>query len=160
MDHSPNTLEEVEMQEAEKRAVVPAYTVIIGILLCGLMLIFSCQPAHAAQIKNNDAILAIIGEAENQGEIGMLAVACAIRNRGNLRGVYGLQRATHEKYRPVWVWAMASAAWDEAARKDITHGATGWGNAHDGKEFAKCKWWKNCQIVFRYKDHFFYREAV
>ena len=57
---------------------------VISIVVC-VMLISSC--ALAETIPTNDAVRAIIGEAGNQGYLGMLAVACGIRNRGTLKGV-------------------------------------------------------------------------
>lgn len=64
------TWPECEMQAGEKRMVVPAFTVVIGILLCGLMLIFSCRPAHAETISSkstkwsDEAIVNAIYKAE------------------------------------------------------------------------------------------------
>lgn len=140
-------------------------------LLVAIVLIAGCNvtPAHAENTWNPGkinivyAVRAIIGEAENQGYEGMLAVAYAIRNRGTLKGVYGVHaKRVREHLYSDQVEDMAIKAWAEAScgLNDITHGATGWGNAKDGQEFAKCKWWKNCVIVFRYKDHFFYKEAA
>lgn len=115
--------------------------------------------AHAEPITEENAIKAIIGEAENQGWIGMRAVACAIRNRGSLKGVYGLHAPRVEKgLYSRETYLMARRQW-RAIPYDITHGATGWGNASDIAEFKKHSWWKNCVITFRYRDHVFYREV-
>jgi CubicO group peptidase (beta-lactamase class C family) len=49
-------------------------------------------PAAAGQpaISNAAAVRAIIGEAGNQSDDAMLAVASALRNRETLQGVYGV----------------------------------------------------------------------
>jgi spore germination cell wall hydrolase CwlJ-like protein len=109
-----------------------------------------CQPA----VNNTQAIRAIIGEAGNQGEKGMLAVACAIRNRGTLKGVYGV-KAKHVDKQPQWVWAMAKKVWAESATNDITNGATHWENI---KAFGKPYWVKSMVKTFEHKNHVFYRE--
>lgn len=145
----------------KQESVFSAFMVGACILLAaGILLIGGCNAAHADVIPQEKAIKAIIGEAENQGYTGMLSVACALRNRGTLKGVYGLNapRVKAHKYSPS-TYAMAQKAWLESAKRDITNGATGWGNGQDGIEFAKTQWWKNCVIVYRHKDHFFYREA-
>lgn len=65
------------------------------------------------KISDEKAILSIIGEAEDQGYEGMLAVACAIRNRGTLKGVFGINnlRVKHERYSKA-IWFQAKKAWD------------------------------------------------
>ena len=110
----------------------------------------SCRRA----ISDSMAIRAIIGEAGNQGERGMLAVACAIRNRGTLKGVYGV-KAKHVDKEPAYVWTMARKAWADSAVKDITNGATHWENI---KAFGKPYWVKSMVKVYEHKDHIFYKE--
>lgn len=151
-----------DLSPAEYAKLPSAISVIGGIVLCALMLISSCKVAHAAEIPQEKAVKAIIGEAENQGFQGMLAIAHALRNRGTLRGVYGLNspRVKHHLYSAKTL-AMAQKAWEQSAFDfDLTHGSTGWGNSKDGQEFAKAKWWNNCVVVFRYKQHFFYKEIA
>lgn len=152
---------ESEQMDAEDKYMFSASAVTIGI--AALIFIGGCflsKPAHADSISTYRAVNAIIGEAENQGYTGMLAVACAIHNRGTLKGVYGehAPRVLNHKYSKATL-DMAIKAWAESTIHDITNGATGWGNTQDGNEFAKTKWWKNCEIVFRHKDHFFYKDA-
>ena len=72
-------------------------------------LIFSQEAL--GEVMKKDAIRAIIGEAGNQGRRGMLYIACAIRNRGTLQGVYGF-KAKHVDREPKWVWDMAREEWD------------------------------------------------
>jgi hypothetical protein len=122
-------------------------------LLLGLLCL---SPLNAnSAVNDNLAVRAIIGEAGNQGEKGMLAVACAIRNRGTLKGVYGVN-AKHIYKEPQWVWALAKKVWLESATKDITNGATHWENI---KAFGTPYWVKSMVKVFEYKDHKFYKEV-
>lgn len=114
-------------------------------------------PAHAQVVQpaytEAQAVRAIIGEASNQGYEGMLAVACAIRNRGTLRGVYGL-KAKHVDQQPDWVWARARKAWKESAERDITGGADHWENI---RAFGTPKWAEKMIRTVQVKDHVFYR---
>ncbi len=125
--------------------------------IVGLVLFGSCRVCHAESISTYRAVNAIIGEAENQGYEGMLAVACAIRNRGTLKGVYGEKapRVVHHKYSKHTL-DLAIKAWAEATIHDITNGATHWENIN---AFGCPSWVKACVEVFRYKDHVFYKEV-
>lgn len=122
-------------------------------------LIGGCRLCGASEsISTYRAVNAIIGEAENQGYQGMLAVAHAIRNRGTLKGVYGeraprvVQRKFSEK-----TYQLALKAWCESQlTEDFTHGATHWENI---KAFGCPSWVKECVETFRYKDHVFYKEV-
>lgn len=135
-----------------------AFVVASCMLLAGILLIGSCKAAHADEIKESDAIKAIIGEAENQGEQGMLAVAGAIRNRGTLKGVYGLRAPRVKKHLySKETFFLAQRAWAISATVDITKGADHWENI---KAFGCPKWVKSCIETFRYKDHVFYKEIV
>lgn len=128
-------------------------------LLVGIVLIGSCKLVMAENISDKDAVIAIIGEAENQGYQGMLAVAGAIRNRETLKGVYGLKskRAKAVFESNGYIRRLAIRAWNESLFNDITHGATHWENI---KAFGKPAW--ACEMVktFEYKDHVFYREEI
>ena len=83
-----------------------------------------------AAIPSASATNAIVGEAAGAPYAVKLAVAAALRNRGHLRGVYGFQSAV-TRTSPPNVWAEAARAWTESARRDVTHGATHFGNAQD-----------------------------
>ena len=87
-------------------------TLFIFLACCG------CGVSYA-EINDQQAVRAIIGEAGNQGERGMLALACALRNRGTLKGVYGL-RAKHVDKEPQWVWDMARRAGGGSAKNHNT----------------------------------------
>ena len=114
----------------------------IVILLC-LPFLFGFTDAQA--------IRAIIGEASNQGYNGMLAIAVGIRNRGSLKGVYGLT-AKHVDNEPIWVWKLALQAWKDSKLNRI-HSGTHWENI---KRFGKPSWIKDMRLVYKYKEHNFY----
>lgn len=103
----------------------------------------------------DNAVKAIVGEAANQGYIGMLAVAGAIRNRGTLQGIYGLEHNPKWMYdQPHWVWKRALRAWQASATNDITHGAQYW----ESTDFKRPKWSRDMTITAHYGKHIFYRQ--
>jgi len=110
--------------------------------------------AHA-EIQDVAAVRAIVGEAANQGRTGMLAIACAIRNRGTLRGVYGLHNPCVDN-QPAWVWQRARLAWVQSQTNDITCGATAWENT---RAFGTPWWAKTMRPTARIGDHQFYGET-
>ena len=116
-------------------------------------LLLSATWLQAGAIKDGDAVRAIIGEAANQGDDGMLAVAAAIRNRGTLKGVYGY-KAKHVDTQPAWVWAKARRAWAMSATNDPTRGATHWENI---KAFGQPYWAKSLTVTTNIGDHRFYK---
>lgn len=110
------------------------------------------------RIDSVRAVNAIIGEAEGEGYMGMLAIACAIRNRGHLRGVYGEKssRVLGKKYSPKTL-ELAKKAWKESAVKDITNGADHWGGkAVDEAWIAKMKK-MGFRKTFEYGNQEFYK---
>lgn len=119
------------------------------------------------QIPADRAVKAILGEAEDQGPEGMFAVACAIRNRGTLKGVYGYHKI-HEQngvYRrstprgsrriPEWVVNQAKAAWAKSLTKRI-HSGTHWENV---RQFGIPAWARDMRVVARIGDHVFFKEG-
>ena len=129
---------------------IPSAIIIITIVaLYSLIALVSCE---GAEIDEKQAIRAIIGEASNQGYEGMLAVACGIRNRGTLKGVYGL-KAKHTDKEPKWVFKKAKKAWRESETNRI-HTGTHWENI---KAFGTPYWVKDMIEVYRVKDHIFYK---
>ena len=110
-----------------------------------------------ANMPIEDILRSIVGEASGESFRGKVAVAEAIRNRGHLRGVYGL-RASHIKSQPKQVWVDAKRAWEISKNSNYSKGATGWGNKKDLESFKKTKWWKNCEIVAQVGGHYFYKE--
>lgn len=113
-----------------------------------------CRPTnHLSSINPQLAIRAIVGEAANQGERGMLAVACAIRNRGHLRGVYGVNSRILTR-QPDWIWQQARVAWQRSAAADITHGATHWENV---QAFGRPHWASGMKATVIIGSHTFFR---
>ena len=120
-------------------------------ILVGL-LCFSALTARGG-IRDDQAVRAIIGEAANQGKTGMLAVACAIRNRGTLQGVFGLNARFVDR-QPAWVWQRAREAWRQSAGTDITGGATNWENT---AAFGVPYWARSMKRTVRIGDHQFFK---
>lgn len=131
-----------------------AMTLVICLILALLMIFVSQKEAYPAEIPRKQAVRAIIGEASNQGYEGMMAVACALRNRGTLKGVYGFN-APHVDKEPAWVWRQAERAWEESGSNDITSGATHWHNVgREGENY----WTRALQKTVKIGDHQFYKE--
>lgn len=129
-----------------------AYCLIISIILAGLLLLIPSCFAYASDIKSSDAIRAIIGEASGEGLKGMRAVASAIRNRGHLKGVYGL-KAKHVNKEPKWVWTLATQAWKDSEVKDYANGADHW----EGTAFKEPAWAKKMVMVKQVGNQKFYK---
>lgn len=121
-------------------------------MLCGLILL-SASRVHA--FSDGEAIKSIIGEAENQHYSGMLAIACAIRNRHTLEGVYGLKapRVVNHKY-SANTFRKAKLAWSNSKDYDVTNGATHWENVN---AFGKPYWIKSMKMTVIIGDHRFYK---
>ena len=113
--------------------------------------------SNPIKISTNNAILSIVGEAEGEGYIGMLAVAHAIRNRGHLRGVYG--RTSKRVLKHLYSqssYNMAMRAWnDSLTTDDLTHGATHWDNIG---EFGVPNWSDSMTLTIKIGNHTFYKE--
>lgn len=121
-----------------------------------IILAIICTAPQAFAYTNQEAIRAIIGEASNQGETGMLKIASAIRNRGTLKGVYGLN-SKHIDKEPQWVWDIARKAWEASLYKDYSNGATHW---HNLKREGEVYWIKSMIKVDEHKDHVFYKVKI
>lgn len=106
-----------------------------------------------AEVPTNLAIRAIIGEAGGEGFIGMKAVAEAIRNRGHLKGVYGL-KAKHVDREPKWVWDMARKAWEASQTSNLVDGAQFW----ESTDFKTPYWAKSMTETAHIGKHKFWRE--
>lgn len=104
-------------------------------------------------ITDSAAVAAILGEASNQGQRGLLAVACAIRNRGTLTGVYGVNNPIVLRASPT-LRAQAIRAWRQSARTDITGGATYWGNKTD---IQTAKFYARLTFTRKIGDHYFFK---
>lgn len=128
--------------------------IFIGTLI-GWVLVFLASFVHASSIPDDKAILAIIGEAESQGFDGMLAVASAIRNRGTLQGVYGLNAPRVKKsLYTKGTYLQARKAWlQSASGRDVVMGANSWENVN---AFGRPYWIDTCKPTVTVKDHQFF----
>lgn len=129
-----------------------------GLTAAGTLVAGQAQADEKKQtFSDEDAILSIIGEAENQGADGMRAVASAIRNRGTLKGVYGLNapRVKSKKYSKE-IYAQAKKAWEESAKNDYVKGATHW----EGTVFKKPYWVDSMDEVMTVGQQRFYKEKI
>ena len=101
-----------------------------GLVWCSLgsVALFS---GCAYSYTQEQAINAVIGEAEGEPQIGKEAVACAIHNRGYLTGVYGLHapRVVKHMYSP-HTYKMARqaviVAKDQGYCEGLVNGAQYW----------------------------------
>ena len=85
----------------------------------------------------------------------MKAVAEGIRNRGHLKGVYGL-KAKHVDREPKWVWKLAEKAWIESQTSNLVKGADHWENTED---FGVPYWASSMTETAKIGKHTFYRGA-
>src|SRR3990167_894006 len=132
----------------------PAISILLpGVVILLALLFGDARLVHASEIPDNIAVRAIIGEAANQGFDGMTAVAEGIRNRGTLKGVYGL-KAKHVDKQPEWVWVKARQAWERSKTSDLVHRADHWENT---TAFGVPYWAKSMVKTAQIKDHAFYR---
>lgn len=129
------------------------FPLLLIFLIIYFFLIIWVQKANA-EVLESKAIRAVIGEASNQGYQGMLAVACGIRNRGTLKGVYGLN-AKHVDSEPGWVWEMALKAWKSSETIDIVKGADHWENLAYGKPY----WAESMTKTVKIGCHTFWKES-
>ena len=159
------TICQEEESEDQIKFRFSAVTLIICIIFLAICLIFGCaRTAHAVQIPEERAIKAIIGEAESEGSKGMLAIACAISNRGTLSGVYGEKspRVAAKKYSNE-TYLLAKNNWRRATEHPescaFVDGADHWGSKKvDGGWIQKMKkmgFVKTCE----YRGHEFYRRG-
>lgn len=128
------------------------------LILLTILVTAAAGSSEASGINQGEAVKAILGEAENQGYKGMLAVAVGIRNRGTLRGVYGLKakRPNTPGLIPAEYWKLALKAWKESAVKKL-HNADHWENV---KAFGTPDWAPSMKEVYRVGDHVFYRATL
>lgn len=106
------------------------------------------NPANAAN--------SIIGEAEAEPMLGKIAIGEAIRNKGNLQGVFGVFSKRILIASPQ-VRKACEKAWALSSTTNLIRGATVWGTASDVKKFKKTKWFKSYEFVRKIGRHFFFR---
>ena len=100
-----------------------------------LIAILVCVFQQVGAVPQSQAVRAILGEGANQPFVAKLGIACAIRNRGTLHGVYGVNniRAQHCTRR---VYNDALRAWEALANTDITNGCRYFGCPKDASYFV------------------------
>ena len=101
-------------------------------------------------IEETQAVRAIMGEARGESLTGKIAIAEAIRNRGHLKGVYGLKANFQE---PERVWNEARKAWKESINSNLVKGADHW----ESTDFKKPFWAKRMIETATIGKHKFYR---
>lgn len=145
---------------------------LVGIVLFLLIALVICAPAgqtkasagttsagcKASEIDHTLFVESIIGEAEGEEYVGKLAVACAIRNRGTLDGVYGWRapRVRLHAYSSR-VFVQAVRAYEESAQPvncQFIDGATHWQSKADRKKAGK--WLRAYEVVAKIGGHWFY----
>lgn len=117
-------------------------------VICGLLILMS--GSAYAEIPADLAVQAIMGEARGETLLGKTAVAEALRNRGHLRGVYGLKASFNE---PEWVWEQARKAWQESSKTNLVKGADHW----ESTDFKTPYWAKNMVVTAHIGKHKFYK---
>lgn len=107
---------------------------IASLFILSLILWISHETRAHQKLQDKDYVTAIVGEAANQDFSTMVCIAHALRNRGNLTGVYGYT-AEHVWTENYPVWHRAWAAWDISAHEpDELHGAKNFGSTEDLKD--------------------------
>lgn len=133
-----------------------------AILFYLFFFLLGASTAHAKTVTpaftEENIIRAILGEARGEGDVAMYAHACAIRNRKNLKGVFGATA----KMEPISadLWQRAAKAWHTSEYEgDSVHGATHWLSDFDKRY---CKSWRvwiaDYKAVARVGTTTFYRK--
>lgn len=117
----------------------------VAATLAFLLLLMLCSHALPATIDDEDGVRATIGECCDEGYGGLLAAAVGIRNRGTLKGVYGL-KAKHVDRESAKIWELARKAWAESS----------WNRIHTGDHWGSVKvdrdWIRKMRSSGRYKE--------
>lgn len=141
----------------------------IIILFC-LAFFLNMGKGFSDVIPNLIGLKAVLGEAEGENLKGKLAIAETLRNRGHIKGVYGINaiiekngvfyRKTRKGLRKIDAKTVEQAkqAWKESSSSNITKGATGWGSDSDIKIFIKEGWWHRVIVTKKIGSHTFYKE--
>lgn len=127
-----------------------------------LMMVLCATTSHADSLIrytliDSAAIRAIIGEAEGEPFQGKVAVACAIRNRGSLQGVYGktAPRVIQNKFSQK-TYLQSVQAWEiskDPESCEFIQGADHW----EGDKFKRPEWSKRMTKTAHIGNQTFYR---
>ena len=98
--------------------------------------LFSLLACHGTTLNEAQAVHAIMGESSGECYQGKLWVACIIRNRHSLKGIYGanVSQAWLDR-QPLKAKRDAIKAWHESQKYDVTHGCMMFGNLQDDHYF-------------------------
>lgn len=137
------------------------------ILLILFFSIFSLEVGASQKntLTAQKAVLACLGEAEGEQMLGKLALMETLRNRNNVKGVYGIKAITLKNgkyYRGKRQLSSATvtacqSAWVDSKYTNYTNGATGWGNEADLVKFNTQSWFDSCHVTKQIGNHFFYK---
>lgn len=113
-------------------------------------------PCAYADVPDDKAVLAIIGEFENDN---IEAGACALYNRGTLKGVYGLnsKRVIKRLYSPL-IYKRAVRAWQMAKSGQgcaIMSGSDHWQSLADMEK--PLKWRDKCIQTYKTNKTVFFK---
>lgn len=145
-----------------------ALLIIICKILFALMLCLSiflrvsfAQTGSSYLFSHDNCIKALVGEVEGESFQCKLATAEALRNRGSLKGVYGINSPRIKKA-PRRVFDDCTRAWLSVTRSKTNYvrGATVWGSAQDLKSFKKQSWFQSYEFVCKVGNHYFYRRLA
>jgi hypothetical protein len=123
-----------------------------------LVMLCLCLVAWASEISSSMAVKAVLGEAGGLSAYEQGAICHAIRNRGHLRGVYGLRSTTPrtelERTTGLKTWVFSGLG------EDYTKGATHWLSKWD---LEHCRpsliaWRNSMDITLKTKHFTFYKE--
>ena len=117
--------------------------------LIALLWLLPAQIALGDEIPRIEAIKAIIGESASEPDC-MSNIASAIKRRGTLKGVYGLNnpyvsKASGQDYQ------RASKAWEESPMGKADH----WLTPGELKK-PSVQWYKKCKYIESCGSHGFY----
>lgn len=133
-----------------------------GMLSAAMLILtssFSCAIGAEMPVSFNscNCIKALVGEVEGESYQTKLATAEALRNRGSLKGVYGINSKRISKASRK-VWEECTLSWGESAHSNLVRGATVWGNKKDVEHFRKTRWFKSYVQTAHIGNHFFFKE--
>ena len=104
--------------------------------------------------KEQQYVKAMVGEASGEGYDGMYAIACGLRNRGSLDGVYGLN-SKHIRSESPKTYKLARKAYRASKNGiDVTFGATHW----ESIDFETPYWANEMELTVQIGKHRFYKK--
>jgi len=128
----------------------------LWLILTNICLAGRAQAQQTAPNFNSfNCIRALVGEVEGENFLTKKATAECLRNRGNLKQVYGYYSKRIPKASKK-VWEDSKKAWAESAHSDLTKGATVWGNAADVRKFKTQKWFRSYYQTAKVGGHYFF----